>query len=51
MKKNAELVSLLRRYIDDYDWNWSMTRDIINRKLNAQYTADELKRIYEYEVK
>lgn len=32
--------------VHKYGWNWGITRGLINRRFGTNYTADELKELY-----
>ena len=40
-----ELTSVDASY--KYGWNWGITRGLINRRFGTNYTADELKELYD----
>lgn len=43
---DTKLAVLLHRYIDEYGYSWSTTRQVVNRMFGRQYTLEELKSLY-----
>ena len=37
---------VMYRMVHKYGWNWGITRGLINRRFGTNYTADELKELY-----
>lgn len=44
----GEILPILRRYIDQYQWRWNLARRVINLYFGTRYTEKELKRLYKY---
>lgn len=42
----SEMLEALRRYIQDYGWNWGIVHSLINRKFGTDYTLKELQHFY-----
>lgn len=42
----AEIYSVMYRLAHKYSWNWGITRGLINHRFGTNYTADELKELY-----
>ena len=42
----SEMLEALRRYIQDYGWNWGIVHSLINRKFGTDYTLEELQHFY-----
>ena len=40
------MLEAMRRYIQDYGWNWCIVHSIINRKFGTDYTLEELQHFY-----
>lgn len=40
------MLEALRRYIQDYGWNWGIVHSLINRKFGTDYTLEELQHFY-----
>lgn len=40
------MLEALRRYIQDYGWNWGIVHSLINRKFGTDYTLEELQYFY-----
>ena len=38
----SKMLEALRRYIQDYGWNWGIVHSLINRKFGTDYTLEEL---------
>ena len=43
----AEIYRVMYRMVHKYGWNWGITRGLINRRFGTNYTADELKELYD----
>ena len=46
VKAEGEILPILRRYIDQYQWRWNLARRVINLYFGTAYTEQELKRLY-----
>ena len=42
----SKMLEALRRYIQDYGWNWGIVHSLINRKFGTDYTLEELQHFY-----
>ena len=42
----SKMLEALRRYIQDYGWNWGIVHSLINRKFGTDYTLEELQYFY-----
>ena len=42
----TEIYSVIYRMVHKYGWNLGLTRGLINRRFGTNYTADELKELY-----
>ena len=42
----SKMLEALRRYIQDYGWNWGIVHSLINRKFGTDYTLAELQHFY-----
>lgn len=40
------MLEALRRYIQDYGWNWGIVHSLINRIFGTDYTLEELQHFY-----
>lgn len=45
-RDGVEMLEALRRYIQDYGWNWGIVHSLINRKFGTDYTLEELQHFY-----
>jgi hypothetical protein len=36
----------LRRYVDEYGWDWRTVVKVLNRHLHSSYTIADLKKMY-----
>lgn len=43
---DADLITTLLRYIDEYKWGWGIARRQLRMRFNVDITVPELQRIY-----
>ena len=43
---DADLITPLLRYIDEYKWGWGIARRQLRMRFNVDITVPELQRIY-----
>ncbi len=43
---DADLITPLLRYIDEYKWGWGIARRQLRMRFNVDITVPELRRIY-----
>ncbi len=43
---DADLITPLLRYIDEYKWGWGVARRQLRMRFNMDITVPELRRIY-----
>ena len=43
---DADLITPLPRYIDEYKWGWGVVRRQLRMRFNVDITVPELQRIY-----
>lgn len=43
---DADLITPLLRYIDEYKWGWGVVRRQLRMRFNVDITVPELQRIY-----
>lgn len=44
--QSDEIIRRVRRFVDEYGWNWGIVRRHINGFFGTAYTAVQLKKLY-----
>lgn len=45
------ILPVLIRYVDHYHWSWTISVQLINKYYGVDYTANQLKRLYQQKIK
>ncbi len=44
---SEDIISRIKRYVDEYRWDWIVVKQVVNNYYGTQYTVAQIRKIYE----
>ena len=44
---SEDIMNRIKRFVDEYGWDWIVVKQVINNYYGTQYTVNQIRKIYE----